>query len=64
MYWLSLIVTAGVAVYWFRQARTARDELANARWALSRALNKELKNRPPKVYLMPRREEPKHGGAA
>ncbi len=62
-HWLALLVTGGVALYWFVQARQARAELADARWALERALTVEV--RPgAKVYVVPRREEPKRGGDA
>lgn len=58
MMWLSLIVTLGVAVYWFVQARKARDELFIAREIITKKLNQELKTRPSKIYLMP----PRAGG--
>lgn len=62
MSWIALIVTAGVAAYWFRQARIARDELANARWIIAEKLDKELKTRPPKVYMMPAKRAESAGG--
>lgn len=61
--WLALIVTGGVALYWFVQARRLREELADARWALERALTIEV--RPgAKIYSVPRRETPNRGGDA
>lgn len=58
---LLLLVCVGLAM---RNRRLA-GELAAARWALSRALDKELKTRPPKVHVhVVRPEEPARGGDA
>jgi hypothetical protein len=55
-----LLVCIGLA----RRNWQLRDELAIARGVIAEKLEKEMKTRPPKVYVMPRRDETKHGGAA
>jgi hypothetical protein len=57
---LLLLACIGLA----RRNMQLRGELADARWTIAEKLEKELLNRPPKVYVMPRRDETKRGGDA
>jgi hypothetical protein len=57
---LLLLVCLGLA----RRNMQLRDELADARWTIAEKLEKEMKTRPPKVYVMPTRPEPERGGDA